>query len=242
MNLLDGADQTPDMRAEIEAKWKDKPVDELLKAKVESDLYIKSLEARTDDLRKDYLKMQDELQNRASLEDLKKQLQEMQKASNQPEVKAPMEAPKQDINELRSLVRSEFADNKRQQQEENNFNLVLSKLKEKYGSNYQTPLNEQLSELGLTPEKLNERARTEPQLLIRALGLDTPVQQNLFSAPPRTGQRNDNFAPKAVPVRDWDYYQELKKSNPKLYLDRKIAIQMHDDAIALGDRFGMPPG
>jgi hypothetical protein len=116
----------------------------------------------------------------------------------------------------------------------------LAKLKEKYGNNYQAPLSEQVQELGLTPETLNQRARTEPQLLIRALGLDTPVQQNLFSAPPRSGQRNDNFAPKAAPVRDWNYYQELKKTNPKLYLDRKIAIQMHDDAVALGDKFGMP--
>jgi hypothetical protein len=40
--------------------------------------------------------------------------------------------------------------------------------------------------------------------------------------------------------RTWAYYQELKKTNPKLYLDPKIAAQMDKDAIALGDAFGMP--
>lgn len=239
MDLLDGTDQSSDPRLELEAKWKDKPQDELLKAKVDSDLYIRTLEARTDDMRKDYLRMQEELQNRASLEDLKKQLQEFKQGSSELPPAKP-EAPKIDAVEMRSLIQNELAQSKRQEREEANFNLVLSKLQEKYGNNYQNPLSEQIQELGLTPEKLNERARTEPQLLIRALGLDTPQQQNLFSAPPRSGQRNDNFAPKPPQVRDWNYYQELKKTNPKMYLDRKIAIQMHDDAVALGDRFGMP--
>jgi hypothetical protein len=29
----------------------------------------------------------------------------------------------------------------------------------------------------------------------------------------------------------------MKKTNPKLYLDPKIAVQMHNDAIELGDAF-----
>jgi hypothetical protein len=40
--------------------------------------------------------------------------------------------------------------------------------------------------------------------------------------------------------RTWAYYQELKKTNPKLYLDPKISVQMDKDAIALGDAFGLP--
>jgi len=32
----------------------------------------------------------------------------------------------------------------------------------------------------------------------------------------------------------------MKKSDPRMYLDPKIAVQMHDDAIALGADFGMP--
>ena len=53
MNLLDAPlDQgNSNERDEITAKWKDKPQDELLKAKVESDLYIKTLERQKDELR-----------------------------------------------------------------------------------------------------------------------------------------------------------------------------------------------
>jgi len=64
-------------------------------------------------------------------------------------------------------------------------------------------------------------------------------QQESFRAPPRSNVRPSSFSPK-TPVRDWNYYQELKKKDPKVYLDPKIAVQMHEDAIALGDRFGMP--
>lgn len=236
MSLLDGADQSADLRKELETKWKTKfpaAPPELIDAKVESDLYIKTLEARADDIRESYLKAQEELQSRASLEDLKKQLQELQTQPHQPDVKP--EAQKFDTKEIRSLITTEIAQNKQQERQDANYNLVLTKLKEKYGTNYQTPLKEQIAELGLTPETLNERARTEPQLLIRALGLDAAPPQNFFSAPPRSGQRNDNFAPKAAPVRDWNYYQELKKGNPKAYLDKQIAVQMHNDVIEQGE-------
>jgi hypothetical protein len=235
MNLLEGGDQTVDMRAELEAKWKDKPAEELLKAKVDSDLYIKTLEARTDEIRKDYLKMQEELQNRASLEDLKKQLQELRtQSSEQPTAKIEA-APTLDKNELRSLISNELSAAKQQEREIENFNLVLNKVKEKYGNNYQATLTEQIQELGLTPEKLNERARTEPKLLLKALGLDTQQARETFSPPPKSNQRNDNFAPKGTPKRDYNYYQELKKTNPKLYLDKQIAVQMHNDVLEMGE-------
>ena len=73
---------------------------------------------------------------------------------------------------------------------------------------------------------------------MKTLELDSqPAQQapNL----PRTQARPSTFAPTSQ-KRDWNYYQQLKKENPRAYLDPKIAIQMHDDAIALGDDFGMP--
>ncbi len=69
MNLLDGETNTNE-RDEILAKWKDKPLEELLKAKVESDLYIKTLEKQKDELRDDYLKQREELLAKAKFEEL----------------------------------------------------------------------------------------------------------------------------------------------------------------------------
>lgn len=238
MNLLD-ADHSNDentLRAEIEAKWADKPEAEVRKAKIESDLYIKTLEKRLDDIRPDYLKMQEELQSRASVQELRDQIAELQRvSSNNPP--ANEVAPEFDMKKIESLVSSTIAKDKQSEREAQNYNLVKNKLIEKHGSNYQSFLTEQMDELGLTPEKLNERARTEPRLLIKALGLDTTPVRDTFQAPPQSSQRSDSFAPKGKNIRNYSYYLELKKADPKIWFDPKIAVQMHDDAIALGDAF-----
>jgi hypothetical protein len=40
--------------------------------------------------------------------------------------------------------------------------------------------------------------------------------------------------------RTWSYYQEIKKTDKDKYLSPKIQRQMENDAIDLGDAFGMP--
>lgn len=235
MNLLD-ADQGKDMRSELEAKWKDKPAEELLKAKVDSDLYIKTLEARVDDIRSSYLKQQEELQTRANLQALIDQLSEKQ-ALNSDTQHANLDAPKFDPKELETLVDTKIKANKTAETEQHNYNSIKDKLIERYGPNYQTRLEEQMSELGLTAEDLNLMARQRPRVLAKSLGLDTLPQKENFQSPPRSAQRNDSFAPKGQTKRDWNYYQELKKTSPRMYLDPKIAVQMHNDAIEQGESF-----
>jgi hypothetical protein len=40
--------------------------------------------------------------------------------------------------------------------------------------------------------------------------------------------------------RTWTYYQDLKKKDEKRYWSPKVQFQMHNDAIALQDKFGFP--
>src|SRR5882762_396010 len=63
------ADQQKNERDEIAAKWKDKPLEELLKAKIDSDLYIKTIERQKDEMRDDLLKTREELLTKAKFED-----------------------------------------------------------------------------------------------------------------------------------------------------------------------------
>jgi hypothetical protein len=48
--------------------------------------------------------------------------------------------------------------------------------------------------------------------------------------------RSDSFAPKSD-KRTYSYYENMRKTNPNLYLDPKISIQMDKDAQALGEAF-----
>lgn len=224
------------LRDELTLKWKDKPADELLKAKVESDLYIKSLERQKDELRADYLKQRDELLTKAKFEEY---LDRIDKSSNNLQVAIPPANEvenKYDPREIESLIQNKISESKIVEKETENFHQVQNRLKEKFGDNYANVLKEQQSTLGLSDADVNALAKKSPEAFFRLMGLNQQ-QQDSFQAPPRSGQRNDSFAPKGAPKRNWAYYQEMKKTNPMLYLDPKLSVQMHNDAVELGDAF-----
>lgn len=236
MNLLDTPVETNDdtARDELLAKWKDKPAEEVLKAKIESDLYIKTLEKQKDELRSDYLKQREELLAKAKFEDLLDRFEKSNTPVTPPVVNEKIESQftSEDID---SRVRALLEETRQTERKTANFNKVQEKLKERYGNNYA----QHLKDTGLPEKQINEIAMESPDAFFRLLGMNDERRDNNFQAPPRSNQRNDQFSPK-VNKRDWNYYQELKKTNPRLYLDPKIAVQMHNDAIALGNDFGMP--
>lgn len=230
-------DQTADAeRQEILAKWKDKPAEELLKAKVESDLYIKTLEKQKDELRNDYLKQREELLAKAKFEELIDRFEKAPKELASSDTLAKeVESPKYDPKEIESLVLNKIQENKVLEKQTANFNEVQNRLKERYGNSYLSILREQQNSLGLSDTDVNDLAKKSPEAFFRIMGLNQEREQ--FQAPPRSGQRNDNFAPTGQKKRTWSYYQELKKSNYKLYSDPKTQVQMHKDAAELGSAF-----
>jgi hypothetical protein len=70
MNLLDALDPAASDRDDLLSKWKDKPADEVLKAKVEADLHIKALEREKAELREMYTQQREELLAKAKFEEL----------------------------------------------------------------------------------------------------------------------------------------------------------------------------
>ncbi len=238
--IEDHEDQTNDRR-ELEEKWKDKSPEEVLKAKVESDLYIKTLTSRMDELRGDYLKLREEHQASAQLKDLIDQLKQAKPNEdtlpdtnrenvNQPSLKA------EDID---TMLEQKLTARERLNKQTENFNMVKAKLREQFGDNSNSILRQRMDTLGLDQAFVDELAKNHPSVFFRTFGMDQQERRDSFNPPPRSNQRQDSFAPR-VQKRDWNYYQELKKSNPRLYLDPKISVQMHQDALEQGDAFGMP--
>lgn len=238
-SLFEDPDNEQSERESLLTKWKTKTPEEVLQAKVESDLYIKTLTSRMDDLTKDHLKLMEESKAKAQLQDLIDRLEnrgsgqeppiEPQREEIQPSIKA---------EDIEKMVLEQLSQADRRKVKENNFNTVKAKLRETLGERHQEILKQRREELGLTKEFADELAMSHPNVFFKTFGLEQPVRES-FNAPPRSNLRPSSFAT-TEKVRDWNYYQELKKSNPKIYLDPKIAVQMHEDAIALGDRFGMP--
>ena len=208
------------------------------KGKFESDLYIKTLERKFDQLREDYVKLDTDYKTREKLEELMDRMNKPNQSSNeQPLVKDRDNSPSlkpEDIDNLFSKKLQEYEATKRQTE---NMNIVKAKLKEQLGTNYQAVLKQQIEDLGLTDDDVNALAKKSPAAFFKTLGLDQPVQTESFQPPPRSTQRNDNFKPKGGEVRDWSFYQDMKAKDPKRYYDPKTNVQMLKDYEDLGSKF-----
>lgn len=214
-----------------------KSPEDLAKGKYHADMLVETLKKRLDVITNDYKQERALSESRAKLEDLIDQLSKRQTSSNElPPVKDEIK-PVIDPKDIDSLISNKLEEREVSKRQNDNFNLVKNKLQERLGKNYQDVVKQQIDELGISVEDMNEMARNRPKVLLKALGVDeTAPQLDPFQAPPRSSRLNDSFKPNNQ-KRTWSYYQNLKKTNPNLYMDRKTAIQMHDDAIALGESF-----
>lgn len=236
-SLLPDDQSQPLTKESIIAKWKDKSREELEDAKAESDLYIAIQNARFDDLRKDYLELKEQQQTGTQLKDLLDRLDKpiTQQDQNDTTVQTPPGIKPEDID---TRIAKALTDHQIKLQQNANFDAMQAKLKQTYGEDYASTYKQRLDTLGLSREFADEIARSHPSVFVKTFGLDEVRQQSQQNLP-RSSVRPNTFAPQTK-KRDWNYYQEMKKSDPRMYLDPKIAVQMHDDAIALGADFGMP--
>jgi hypothetical protein len=238
-SLLDDTVDHSNEREELRNKWKDKTPEEVLNAKIESDLFIKTQNARLDDLRADYLKLREEATAKASLEELiARQEKLLANPDTTPLTSGDTNQPSFKPEDIDSMLEQKLSQRELLRKQTDNFNTIKAKLKEQFGDNASSVLKQRMDTLGLDQTFTDDLAKNHPSVFIRTFGLDEHRQLGDV-APPRSSQRTDKFAPQTR-KRDWNYYQELKKNDPRMYLDPKIAIQMHNDAIELGDAFGMP--
>lgn len=210
---------------------------DLARGKFEADQYVEVLKKRSDELRADFLRVSEENKAKAKLEELIDQMKNQQRQTSSDTPPANDERqPAIKPEDLESLIDSRMSARETEAKARQNFKIVQDKLKERFGNNYQNALNEQIENLGLTVDDVNTLARKSPAAFFKTMGLDQQ-QEDSFQAPPRTSRRSDSFVPTGKEKRTWSYYQNLKKQNPNLYYDPKIAVQMHNDAMELGESF-----
>lgn len=241
--LLSGEDNTPafdpnkDYFQELVGDDKKfKSPQELAKGKYQSDLYIKTLERRLDESREDQLRLREENMTKAKLQELLDRFEAKQLTSsdtlNANEVPGK---PPVDPTEIETLIESKIQARELNRKQDDNFNVVRNRLKERFGDNYQNVLKQQIDDLGLSNEDVDVLARKSPSAFFKVMGLDMQ-RSDSFQAPPQSSSRPDQFSPRTV-KRTWAYYQNMKKQDPTLYWNPKTTAQMHKDAIELGSDF-----
>lgn len=208
----------------------------LARGKVESDRTIRERERQNDELRNDFLQAKKDATARANLEQLIDQLKNQQVTSNnQPPVNEPVEEkPPIDLTQIEKLVSNKLQEAELSKRQEQNVNLVKSKLIERYGEDYKSALKQQVDQLGLTPEFINDLTRNYPTVLFKTLGLDREPVRESFETPPKS---SSNFAPSTGPKRTWSYYERIRKEQPEVYHDPQTQNQLIRDAATLGDEF-----
>jgi hypothetical protein len=216
-------------------KFKDP--EELAKGKATSDEYILTLEARFDQMREENEKLRTENMAKAKLEDLLDQWQTRKPQlpdTTEPKVEAKIAPSKE---EFISLIDTRVQERETQKRQKENYDLVKTKLQQTYGEHYASSLSSQMEELGITEEFLNNAARNNPKALLKMLGIeDQPTVNRDYYTPPRS-QVRPAIAKPAQEQRTWSWYQNLKETKPKEYYSAKTNVQMHKDALALGEAF-----
>lgn len=237
-SLLNGDQPSSLTKEAVIAKWKDKPVEELLNAKAEADLYVETLKTRFDDLSRDYLEIKEREKTGMQLKELLDRLDNPNKRDDNHEPDGNQVQPGIKPEEIERLINDKLTAHQQAQRQNENLAKMQAKLRESFGDDYQSAYKQRLDNLGLTPEFADDLAKNHPTVFVKTFGLD---QQPTRTSPslPRSTQRPSSFAPH-TPKRDWNYYQEMKKNDPRMYLDPKIAVQMHNDMMELGSEFGLP--
>lgn len=205
-------------------KFKD--LEALAYGKHESDVYVKTLERQLDQLKSDYSEARSELQSRAKFEELADRLAR----PREPVEQRTEPKPEIDFNQLDTLISRKLQETEAAKEQQKNLNMVKEKLSAAFGADN---VESKLKEIGLDGQQGAQIAKLNPQLVLKALGVDKPPEQPGFQPPPR----NAGFNQKPEQKRTWAYYQELYKTDPKLKFDSKTNVQMQKDYIALGSAF-----
>lgn len=214
-------------------KFKD--VKALAKGKAYSDAHIAILEKRFDALSEDYLKLKEQNDAGAKLQDLLDKLEKQQLPSRDltPNNSNEDTKPKLGLDEVESLVSSKILQHEQTQREAENYRRVETKLLEQYGSDYKNVLRRKAKDLSISDDEVNSMARKNPTLFLKTFDLEAK-HGTTFQAPPKS---DISFTPKPAEKRTWSYYLKMKEKDPKAWLDKKIAIQMEKDSQALGREF-----
>lgn len=233
----DNVDQNVNYLEELVGEGKKfRDVNELAKGKYEADRYVNTLVQQKEQLLQDYTRLKEEYETTASLREVADRIANPPQFNNRDNTPPANEPPVFDPNSLGPLVAQQVSALREQEKMQANEQVVEAKLKERFGANYGNVLKQQMEQLGLSEDYVRDMARRNPTVFFKTFDLDQPQAQDPFKAPPRSSVRSDNFAP-ATNKRDWSFYEKMRKDQPSLYWNSKTQVQMHKDAIALGDSF-----
>ena len=205
----------------------------LAKSKLESDTFIGELQRQVEELRTELSKE----------EYAKKLLNELQGRRQDPnanlapkdgETKPSDTKPELSEDVIKRLVEQTLTQREQSNTSTQNTRLVQEKLQEKYGTEAKAHIEKKAQELGMGFERLSSLAAESPTAFMTLIGEPQPEYKPLVNGTVNTSSAQYSNAAE----KDWNYYQNLRRTNKTLYFDPKTQQQMLKDKMRIGDRFG----
>lgn len=221
-------------------KFKD--AEALARGKFESDNHIQNLERQLSELRQDLSK--DEKVNEL--------LELVRSQSNQGTAETPnrgdesgKEGDGTNPNEtssglteeqLRALIESTVSERESTTKRQDNLSQVDEVLEKQYGSKASEFVRNKSKELGMSIKELEDMAARNPTAFFRLT--DVKAEPRSQSTVVGGGRSSETEAGKSGGQRkNFNYYQEMRRNNRKLYYSPSTQHEMHREAEAQGESF-----
>jgi hypothetical protein len=209
-------------------KYKD--VNALAKKAIHADNHIRTIEEEN-------AKLRQELQTRLSVEEFYDRVKSRTPSPSNPEPQQQDEPERTEfsIEQIDSLVGKRLQEHLTAEQQKSNLAAVQAEVERRLGPNYRKLMRDRAREVGEVEENLVNLAMNKPKLFLELMVPNT-TQTHIPGLPRTQVDSGKRGAPHGV-VRDSNYYANLRKSDPKRYESREVQIQMHNDALALREKF-----
>lgn len=218
--------------------WKDPET--IAKGKLEADRFIEDLKRQNEELRKD-LDAQQKIDQLLELVKSQTKSHEEGAGSIPPGTKADDTRPGgPSEDDLKALVEKFVAGREASSQREKNLATVDAEMDRKFGDSAGTVLRRKAAELDMTMDEVKELAANKPKAFFRLMELDATEPTRGQRITQGTALKSEASQFNRGQVRDWNYYQDLRRKNKTQYFSQETQKQMMRDRAALGDKFGMP--
>jgi hypothetical protein len=212
-----------------------KTADDLARGKHESDRFIEKLQSELREMR-------DELNQRLSLEDTLKKIEQSvsrEPASNPPEPRVDEgdEDTAKGLTEeqVTELVQKSLSQEKERDTQTRNIEYVRNELRKRWGQDFVDKMHKRTEEVGLGKDFATGLAASQPKAFLELM-IGHPVDQG-NSAPPRSTQVSSTSFRASHGAQKYKDYERMRKEDPKQYFSTATQMRMHKDAIEQGESF-----
>jgi uncharacterized protein YdcH (DUF465 family) len=204
-----------------------KTPDEIAKAKLHADTHIDRLEKENAELRA-------YTQQAKKLEDLIAKL-EANPGTSKDELPVTPERPVSQATlteaDVLSMVDKHVTEKETKRTKTQNIEEAKKQLRAVFGDKYAEVLKSRSSELGISIERMTALAEESPNALIKLVVQEGSGER--LSSPPRSSLRTDG----KVTTRNYAFYQNMRKEDPRKYFSKEVSWQRMKDAESMGDAF-----